>query len=200
MKIDLWFATPVYSHIANEQEMAEISQEIFSILEQEKQEILTRTDAKQRSYIQSREIAHRQVIKKYQLTATERFIHEQARLFLSKLCPSAKAIDIRESWLNFYQPGDSQEIHNHVHAVHPSFISGSLYIEAPKDSGDIKFYHPNFNTAVVTTEQGLETFEASYTPEPYKIVLFRSHVPHSVTTNNSNKERISLSFNIYIVE
>jgi len=200
MKVDLWFATPIYSHAAEEPNKSAIGQEISQIIEREKQEILTRADAKQRSYLQSRDIAHRQVLKKYALTATESFIHEQCRLFLSKLCPCAKAIDIRESWFNFYLPGDSQEVHNHIHAINPSYLSGTLYIEAPVNSGDIKFYHPNFNTAVIDSQPGLETFEANYAPEPFKILLFRSHVPHSVTPNNSDSIRISLSFNVYIAE
>ncbi|MFY8351408.1 TIGR02466 family protein [Pseudoalteromonas sp. SSM20] len=198
MKIDLWFATPIYSHDLQGDRAFLIQQELKAIIQQEYNQILTQDDANARSYIQSRLPEHRQVLHKYDLVHTHEFILEQAALFIKKLNPKAKHIEIRESWFNFYRPGDSQEVHTHVHHTHPSFVSGSFYLDAPENSGDIKFYHPNFSAPIATEEVGLETFEACYTAKQNRIVLFRSHVPHSVMPNRSSKTRISLSFNAYI--
>lgn len=199
MKIDLWFATPIYTHLAEKAQADEIQQEIKAILDKEYQQILTQEDAKSRSYIQSRSIEHRQVIEKYKLEKVKQHITQHAAGFIKKLHPSAQGLEIRESWFNFYHPNDSQEMHNHIHPIHPSFISGTYYIDAPEGSGDIKFYHPNFNTAITPDSESLESFEASYPPVANNLVLFRSHVAHSVMPNRSDKTRISLSFNIYIV-
>lgn len=198
MKIDLWFATPIYSHDLEGDRAALLQQELKSIINQEYNQILNQDDARSRSYTQSRLPEHRQVLHKYELTQTHAFILEQAALFIKKLNPKAENIEIRESWFNFYLPGDSQEVHTHVHHTYPSFVSGSFYLDAPENSGDIKFYHPNFSAPITTDVVGLETFEASYEAKQNRIVLFRSHVPHSVMPNRSEKVRISLSFNVYI--
>ncbi|MCL1036213.1 2OG-Fe(II) oxygenase family protein [Shewanella submarina] len=198
MKIDLWFATPVYHHDANEAEAGMIQSSVAQMLDTEYKEILSRDDAKSRSYIQSRHLEHRQVLHKYQLDELHHWLTQHCGGFIKKLHPDAKALEIRESWLNFYFPGDSQEVHHHMHPTSPSFISGSLYLEAEPESGDIKFYHPAFGASGYQSSQGLETFEASYAPKPNRLVLFRSHVPHGVMQNRSDKVRISLSFNVYI--
>src|SRR5690606_20192900 len=124
----LWFPTAIYHHDASESEIAGVRAELQSVVQQELDEILTRSDANSRSYIQSRLSAHRQIIQQYDLTAFHDFLIRHAGAFLSKLYPDAQGIEVRESWFNFYAPGDSQEVHNHLHAIHPSFLSGVFYL------------------------------------------------------------------------
>lgn len=199
MKIELWFPTAIYHHDASEQEVAEVRAELQSVVDRELDEILTRKDAKSRSYIQSRQAGHRQIIQKYNLTHFHAFLIRHAGTFLSKLHPEAQGIEVRESWFNFYAPGDSQEVHNHLHAIHPSFLSGVFYLSAPPDCGDIKFYHPNMQTAVTNPQGSIENYETCYTPLENRLMLFRSHVPHAVLPNRSNALRVSISFNIYVI-
>ena len=101
MKIDLWFATPIYSHDLQGDRAFLIQQELKAIIQQEYNHILTQDDANSRSYIQSRMPEHRQVLHKYDLVHTHEFILEQAALFIKKLNPKANHFEIRESWFNF---------------------------------------------------------------------------------------------------
>lgn len=161
MKIELWFPTPIYSHEADNTEVAMFFDEINAIVEQEHQTILSQKDARSRTYTQSREIQHRQVIQTYELKNFHHFLLCHSKAFIEKLSPHATAIDIRESWFNFYEPKDCQEMHNHVHATEPSFLSGVFYWAAPENSGDLKIYQPNFNNSVLG-EGGLESIDVSY--------------------------------------
>jgi len=199
MKIDYLFPTPLYQHDADESETALILPEITSVVEKEKAEIKTREDARARSYLQSRDIAHRQVIYKYKMEHFHRFLLIHSKAFLKQLHPDAKGMDIRESWFNFYQPGDYQELHNHTHFNEPSFLSGVFYLLVPENSGDIKFYQPNLNTTVTGHPNAIEQPEVVYPAIEHRLYLFRSHVPHSVLQNRSKAQRISVSFNIYVV-
>ncbi|GAA0359669.1 hypothetical protein GCM10009092_24870 [Bowmanella denitrificans] len=198
MKIELWFPTAIYHHDPELQEIAAIRDELQAVVDKEYTEILSRSDSLERSYIQSRQPEHRQVIQKYQLQQFHDYLVKHAGAFLSKLYPQAQGVEVRESWFNFYAPGDSQEVHNHVHAIHPSFLSGVFYLSAPPGCGDIKFYHPNMQTAVPNPQGSIENYETSYAPIENRLMLFRSHVSHAVMPNRSQATRISVSFNIYV--
>jgi|5B_taG_2_1085324.scaffolds.fasta_scaffold111864_1 uncharacterized protein (TIGR02466 family) len=102
---------------------------------------------------------------------------------------------VRESWLNCYQPGMYQE--GHIH--HNSLISGVLYILG---SGTADFYvsSPFYNQQSILPEfkdKNHNFANYNYDTIDGRILLFLSSTQHA--TRPTDKEKISLSFNIDII-
>jgi len=107
------------------------------------------------------------------------------------------------SWLVINKPG---AFHNsHVH--NNSFLSGSLYLKTPKNSGDIVFKISQSistwtSSSIRPTPKSHNIYNSSrltYTPEKFNIFLFPSHTEHEVSVNNSDEDREVISFN-YMLE
>ena len=105
-----------------------------------------------------------------------------------------------QMWININRPGDSNSKHNHP----GSDLSGVFWVKSLQKSGNLTFYSPNVMTQMeqinsIKDEIGKKLF---ITPtveiEPLEgvIVLFPSDLPHAVQKNNSDEDRISVSFNI----
>ena len=103
---------------------------------------------------------------------------------------------ITQSWLNWTEPGGYHHQHYHPN----SFISGVFYINANSKSDTISFVkerHDHFdiqpgeynlyNSMIWWVAVGTGT-----------LVLFPSHLTHSVPTLEGNDVRVSLAFNTYL--
>lgn len=109
---------------------------------------------------------------------------------------------LQNSWVNIHGPNESSQIHYHA----SSLLSGVYYPILPKNSGDIKFYRGNIYTNIFHKSIRFEYDENNnLTADQYvvglkegTIVLFPSHLDHSVEENESNKNRYSLAFNFYV--
>jgi len=109
---------------------------------------------------------------------------------------------LQNSWCNIHGPEEESQIHYHGN----SLLSGVYYPIFPKNSGNIAFhrgtiYNNIFNASIrfeyeehnnVTAEQYV------LGPKEGTIVIFPSHLEHSVEKNNSNENRYSLAFNFYV--
>ena len=106
------------------------------------------------------------------------------------------------SWSNIHHPNDYSQIHNHGN----SLISGVYYPIIPKDSGGIQFhrsaYKSNLFDLCVMMEYDEDTIinAARYQIDVREdlILLFPSHLEHSVMKNISNERRYSVAFNYYV--
>ena len=85
--------------------------------------------------------------------------------------------------------------------IHPNnYFSAAYYIKASENAGDIVFYDPRsantirFPSASNTNKLNSNIFTVQ--PKEGLLVLFPSYLHHSVNINNSEDERIVLSFNI----
>ncbi len=83
-------------------------------------------------------------------------------------------------WINAMQPGQSTS--QHAHEECDELLSGVYYIRSPAAAGDILFHEPPFETRV--------------RPEPGLMLLFPPSLEHSVETNRSDQQRLSIAFNI----
>ena len=106
-------------------------------------------------------------------------------------------------WLNVNNHKDYNTPHRHP----KSLMSGVFYIKVPENSGRIKFINPN--GALMDSYLGFFNFEARkdyspttllasewiINPEKNDLILFPPWLEHLVEPNNSNEERISISFN-----
>ena len=109
---------------------------------------------------------------------------------------------ISNAWININSKGGSNALHDHP----GSSLSGVFWINAPKDSGNIVFRNPNTFIERSTIRAYTDHLVASLNkdeifyiePQEGYMVLFPSHIHHKVKENMSNKDRISISFNIHI--
>jgi uncharacterized protein (TIGR02466 family) len=103
-------------------------------------------------------------------------------------------------WININYKNSSNRVHIH----HNSILSGVYYLKCPENCGDLVFprnYSESFIIDSIGSIKEDNTFNhrsISYRPEENKLLLFPSWVPHEVTNNNSEEERISISFNLGI--
>jgi uncharacterized protein (TIGR02466 family) len=107
-----------------------------------------------------------------------------------------------QSWISHKEPGQHHVMHTHPN----SLISGVFYYgEDDPDIPAISFHKPIIGTNVSMifpkyqrdrrkSQYAWETFSVNYTPG--LLLIFPSYVLHSVPTNNSNKIRKSIAFNV----
>lgn len=109
---------------------------------------------------------------------------------------------ITQSWLNFNPPGSSHHRHNHSN----SLISGVYYIDTTPEDSITFVSHYNSNTITNNATLQIDVSEYNITNSniwtvPVKnndIIFFPSTLLHEVSPNNSDKNRISLSFNVFV--
>ena len=92
-------------------------------------------------------------------------------------------------WFNSNPKGAWNMPHTHPHC----FYSGVLWVKAPAESGDLILHSPHSHSLY-----GLDHNVWTIPPEEGRVVLFPSNLQHHVSSNTSENERISLSFNISI--
>jgi uncharacterized protein (TIGR02466 family) len=99
-------------------------------------------------------------------------------------------------WVNLLQAGGHHAGHIHPHSI----LSGTLYIEAPKGSGVIRFEDPRLPqmmAAPVRGDDAPEDLRAFVTvmPEPGLLLMWESWLRHEVLPGKGKADRLSISFN-----
>lgn len=122
--------------------------------------------------------------------------------FLQKVDSDAVDCLLQEAWVNKYNPGDSQEMHDHCT---PNSNLSVVYFHRLNDDDNcqFKFYNRDHNYYQL---QGLSDiialpFEMHHTPSvgSGSIIIFPSHYPHLVSPHRGTQTRITFSANFYIV-
>jgi uncharacterized protein (TIGR02466 family) len=99
-------------------------------------------------------------------------------------------------WVNLLKGGGHHSGHIHPHSI----LSGTLYIEAPKGSGAIRFEDPRLPMMMAAPQRSadapepLRTF-VSVEPAPGRLLMWESWLRHEVLAGTSRGERLSVSFN-----
>ena len=129
------------------------------------------------------------VLKKFLTNCLAEFppIKKSVRLFVS-------------AWVNINPPEAFNMKHNHP----TSDLSGVLWIKCQKNCGNIIFESPRSFATHQEIECYNEDFKEnnnyfhsfSFNPIAGKLIVFPSHLEHHVGFNESQEERISVSFNI----
>ena len=87
-------------------------------------------------------------------------------------------------WLNLMKPGDVT--YPHTHDDNDELLSGVYYIDAPRDSGRL-----------VLLDAGRRQ---EISPRAGMFVFFAPDVLHEVTRNESDRPRLSVGFNIGVLQ
>ena len=99
------------------------------------------------------------------------------------------AIDLCAYWINVMPPGAYHRIHTHPNTN----LSGVFYLQAPEGSGDLYIPSP-YNNGIETVIKTCPDYILK--PEVRQVYLFPSSLPHSVSRNESDEDRVSISFNL----
>jgi uncharacterized protein (TIGR02466 family) len=99
-------------------------------------------------------------------------------------------------WVNLLRGPGQHSGHIHPHSI----ISGTLYVEAPKGSGAIRFEDPRLPQMMAApirrpdAPAELQPFVA-VDPRPGLLLLWESWLRHEVLPGSNRGERLSISFN-----
>lgn len=129
----------------------------------------------------------------------EQFVIAAATAFLEKgLRLAPRRLEIERSWINIFKPGAQEAQHSHD----GSLLSCSYYVEAPKDCGCIVMPDPigarrSYREFTKTAGSDVLTRrEIAVEPQPGRLVMFESWLPHYVQCNKSDQVRISIAMNL----
>ena len=109
-----------------------------------------------------------------------------------------RRLEIERAWINLFNPGAQEAQHTHD----GSLLSCSYYVEAPGNCGCIVFPDPigerrSYREFTRTVGRDLLTRrEIAVEPQPGRLVMFESWLPHAVQCNKSDKVRISIAINL----
>ncbi|MFY9211776.1 MAG: TIGR02466 family protein [Aestuariivita sp.] len=107
-----------------------------------------------------------------------------------------RALKLEDIWINILPEGGSHSSHIHPHSV----ISGTTYVKVPDGAGALKLEDPR-HAMMMAAPARLRTARAELkpfiyiTPEPGEVVMWESWLRHEVPMNQSEDDRISISFN-----
>jgi len=98
-------------------------------------------------------------------------------------------LELYNVWFNINATDTFNMMHTHPHSIY----SGVMWIKAPEDCGNLVLVDPSKHNVfgIVPTEYEFEPVEGN-------VIVFPSHLPHYVKPNNSDEDRISVSFNIVL--
>ncbi|UWQ21239.1 TIGR02466 family protein [Jannaschia sp. W003] len=107
-----------------------------------------------------------------------------------------KPLRLEDIWINVLPEGGSHSGHLHPHAV----ISGTTYVAMPEGASAIRFEDPRLPmmmAAPVRTKDAPEDLRAFHYARPAvgDVLLWESWLRHEVPLNQSEEERVSVSFN-----
>ena len=121
---------------------------------------------------------------------------------ISEFCKSINLgineIVIPQMWINVIKKNDWNTIHSHGQYT----LSGTYYVKAPKDCGQIVFRDPR--PSAISNLFMVNTFDKGefrkVKPIEGLLILFPSYLDHFVEPSNADEDRISISFDIVVTK
>tara|TARA_B100000427_G_C15476068_1_gene580825 strand:+ start:277 stop:867 length:591 start_codon:yes stop_codon:yes gene_type:complete len=100
------------------------------------------------------------------------------------------------SWVNINGKGCYNKKHTHADGV--VLLSGAYYVTVPENSGNILFSDPRPTVVHSFADSRYYNSYQIYPIQPKEnmLLLFPCWLEHQVEPNNSNEDRISISFNL----
>jgi len=111
--------------------------------------------------------------------------------------------DIQFQMLNLWINKNYQNNFNKPHNHSLSDFSGVYYIDVPEKNGELIFYRGDRTNQMMNIQKNLKgkDFSEDYVIQPLKnqLIIFPSHLQHMVLPHFEQKARISISFNIKVI-
>ena len=123
------------------------------------------------------------------------FVVQEVKEYCKLLNIKEDFIDYKpnDSWFNIYNKGDYQEYHHHANSV----LSVVYFLKTSKNPAKIYFKNPHVDMRPPLYNQYTpDTFERIYfEPIEGMMLIFRSHLEHSVEKQIDEEDRISIAYN-----
>ena len=100
-------------------------------------------------------------------------------------------------WGMINPPGSRNNVHTHPY----NYLSGVYYLKVPKNSGNIVFIEPRPQAEVFEPPRNPDlsvhlAHSVQWEPKEKELIFFPSWLQHEVQENNSNEDRVIMSFNL----
>ena len=136
-----------------------------------------------------------------EMQSVKNYITQKVKEYLYGDCGISREIipELVTSWVNLHKKGDWGQQHSHYNSV----VSGVWYLETTPESGEFIIHPDNklFGNLLDLPRRVYNEFNGdqyAFTPQNGDLLIFPSTMKHSVTSNNSDKERLSLAFNYMV--
>jgi len=136
-----------------------------------------------------------------ELTELKSLILEQAHRCVIDYghSPGVGNLEISNFWININRHKESNRVHIHDGA----FISGVFYIKAEEDQGRL-YFQKNVQEVYILASRpspiieltDISAPEVFYAPKTGRMLMFPGNLPHGVEANFTEKDRISISWNV----
>jgi uncharacterized protein (TIGR02466 family) len=108
------------------------------------------------------------------------------------------SLEIEDLWVNISPPGSYQESHRHLSHYSRNIFSGVIYIDVEPNSGSLILENPLEISLFTMPSSNKYSANKEVIPISQDIIIFPSWINHYTTINKTNKNRISVSWNIEI--
>jgi uncharacterized protein (TIGR02466 family) len=108
---------------------------------------------------------------------------------------------IENFWFNVNRKYNTNMVHIHD----ASFVSGVYYLQAKPGQGKITMYKNSMQDFCTVSSAPISRFTAisasaiSYEPLTRRLIIFPGWLPHGVSVNTLDEDRISVSFNVKLI-
>jgi uncharacterized protein (TIGR02466 family) len=123
-------------------------------------------------------------------------VNNAAKSVLRFLRIGYDAFEITGCWANVLAKGAAHRAHSHPN----NFLSGVYYVQTQPGTDTINFHDPRNQTSIIRPPvvelTGENTDQVVVRVKNGTLLIFPFYLQHSVDTNMSEEERISISFNI----
>ena len=133
------------------------------------------------------------------LSSLQLHINEQTREYAKFIRMEINSFRVQNMWININENKDYNEVHTHPGCL----FSGVYYISTPDNCGDIEFFQSNSHlqnshwNGVRFGSYILENSSSWFLPSTKnEVYIFPSFYEHRVQPNQSQSDRISISFNV----
>ncbi len=140
--------------------------------------------------------SHQQLHKREEFFDLVARILATAKTVLQFLKINYDAIEITGCWANINSTGASHAIHSHPN----NFLSGVYYVQTQVGADTVNFHDPRSQTGIIrppVTELTVQnTDQVVVNVNQGTLLMFPAYLQHSVSPNESDTFRISISFNL----
>ena len=186
------FQIPIYQSFIEEDSFTQIKKDIKLYIKKYKEEFKTSWDCPTLSTIDSSFQFKSDSFDKELKKITEVYFNEWG-------FEGSFNLKFSNVWVNISPKGSFQESHKHSNYFEKNIFSGVFYVDVTKDSGNLFLVNPIEDQLLFLLPTPKISPRVSIIPQNRKIICFPSWMEHYVGINKSHQDRISVSWNIEVI-